>query len=104
MFAESKPSTTPQLVLSTPQVIPSTPQIVPPVVEKPVIQEFVPPALNKFRQKKSKEQAKARALAAAELAKRTAEARNTRKRRRGGVEVEEETQMTQEVIAVRTCL
>ena len=34
------------------QVVPSTPQIVPLVVEKPVIQEFVPPALNKFRQKK----------------------------------------------------
>ena len=40
------------LYISTQQVVPSTPQIVPLVVEKPVIQEFVPPALDKFRQKK----------------------------------------------------
>ena len=73
------------------------------LVEKPVIQEFVPPALNKFRQKNPKERLKARVLTAAELAEQTALARNTRKRRRGGVEVEEETQMTQEVIAVRSC-
>ena len=46
MFAESKPSNTQQGVLSTPQILP-------PVVEKPVIQEIVPPALNGFRQKKS---------------------------------------------------
>ena len=65
---------------------------------------FVPPALNMFFQKKSKEKAKDHALIAAELAKRTTPARNTRKRRRGGVEVEEEIQMTQEVIAVQTCL
>ena len=64
------------------------------MVERPVIQEF---------QKKSKGRAKARALTEAELAESTAAARNTRKRRRGGVEVEEETQMTQEVIAVRSC-
>ena len=62
MFAESKSSATPQVqvpstqpvVPSTPQIIPSTPQIVPPLVERPVIQEFVPLAFNKFRQKKSK--------------------------------------------------
>ena len=53
MFALSKPSTTPQVqVPSTQQVVPSTPRIVPPIVEKPVIQEFIPPALNKFRQPK----------------------------------------------------
>ena len=105
MFAESKSSTTPQVqvpstqpvVPSTPQIIPSTPQIVPPMVERPVIQEFVPPAFNKFCQKRSKGKAKARALTAA------ATSRNTRKHRRGGVEVEEETQMTQEIIAVRSC-
>ena len=74
------------MVPSTPQIIPSTPQIVPSMVERPVIQEFVPPAFNKFRQKKSKGKAKARALTAAELAEDTAAARNTRKRRRGGVE------------------
>ena len=83
------------MVPSTPQIIPSTPQIVPPMVERPIIQEFVPPAFNKFHQKKSKGKAKARAL--------TAAARNTRKRCRDGVEVKEETQMTQEVIAVRSC-
>ena len=83
--------------------IPSTPQIVPPIVERPIIQEFVPPVFNKFHQKKSKGKAKARALTATELAERTAAARNTRKCRRGGVEVEEETQMTQEVIAVQSC-
>ena len=63
--------TTPQVqVPSTQRVVPSTPQIVPQatVVEKPVIQEFVPPALNKLRQKKSKRKPKARALTAAELA------------------------------------
>ena len=58
--------------------------------------KFVPPALKKFRQKKSKG-AKARALTAAELAEQTAAARNTRKCRRAGVEVEEETQMTQDM-------
>lgn len=36
--------------------------------QKPIIQEFVPPALNKFRQKKAKRKAKARALTGAELA------------------------------------
>ena len=73
------------------------------MVEKTVIQKFVPPALNKFRQKNPKERLKAWVLNAAELAEQIALARNTRKCRRGGVEVEEETQMTQEVIAVRSC-
>ena len=96
------PST--QLVVpSTPQIVPS-PQIAPPMIESPVIQESVPPALNKFRQKKPKGKAKACALTAAELAERTAAARNTRKHRRGGMGVEEETQLTQEVIAVRKIL
>ena len=74
MFAESTPQlvpSTPQVqVPSTQQVVPSTPQIVASglVIEKPIIQEFVPPALNKFQQKKSKGKAKARALTAVELA------------------------------------
>ena len=63
IFAESKPLTTSQVqvpptlqvqVPSTQQVVHSTPQIVPSMVEKPVIQGFVPPALNKFRQKNPK--------------------------------------------------
>ena len=39
-----------------------------PPIGKPIVQEFVPPALNKFRQRITKGRAKARALPAAELA------------------------------------
>lgn len=57
------------------------------------MQKNVPPALNKFCQKKSKGKAKSRALTTAELA---AAARNTRKRRRGL----RRKQMTQEVSSI----
>ena len=52
MIAKSKPSTTPELVHRFKFLLNrflSAPQIVILVVEKPVIQEFVPLALNRFR-------------------------------------------------------
>ncbi|KAF8422947.1 hypothetical protein EV426DRAFT_604479, partial [Tirmania nivea] len=62
--------------------------------QKPIIQEFVPPALNKFWQKKVKGKAKARALTSAELAERNS---HSKKRcRRGEISHQE----TQEVISV----
>ena len=73
-----------------PQVVPSTPQIVPPMVEGRLFKDLFHIS---FARNKSKGKAKARALTAAELALLTATARNTRKRRMGGVEVEEETQI-----------
>ncbi|RPB21210.1 hypothetical protein L211DRAFT_851583 [Terfezia boudieri ATCC MYA-4762] len=62
--------------------------------QKPIIQEFVPPALNKFRQKKAKGKAKAHALTGAELAERYAYSK--KRCRRGEVSHQE----TQEVISV----
>lgn len=57
--------------------------------QKSIIQEFVPPILNKFRSKKTNEKARARALTGAELAKRNS---NTKKRCRRGEISHQETQ------------
>jgi len=80
-----------------PQTLPALDNIFSPPIEKPVIQEFISPTLNKSRQKGMEGEAKARALTGGELGEKNA---NTRKRR---WVVEVCHQETQDTIVVIPC-